>query len=279
MPVRAPEAARSWRVSCAAIPDTLLEAELFGVRAGAFTGAGQGPSGEVRPGRRRDPAPRRGGRREPGGPGQAAPGASGAALRAARRQRQPSPADVRVIAATNRDLRAMVRRGDFREDLYYRINVVRLELPPLRRRREDIPLLAEHFVTALNCRQGRGRERLSPRGDGAARGPRLAGQRARARERDRARLRALSRVSASSRGTSPSQLQGRGARRPATSPARFTRPRPRRSARRCVATATTGAAAARELGMHRATFFRKVKALGLALPGQDGRSRRAEPGE
>src|SRR5439155_24451588 len=71
------------------------------------------------------------------------------------------PVDVRIIAATNRDLPTMVSEGEFREDLYYRISVIPLKIPPLRHRREDIPLLANHFLSRLNSTMGKRIDRLS----------------------------------------------------------------------------------------------------------------------
>ncbi len=133
------------RVHCAALPEALLESELFGHERGAFTGAHA----------------RRVGRFEQadGGTllldeiGEISPAIQVKLLRVLQEQRfervggnQTLAVDVRIIAATHRDLGAMVAAGTFREDLYYRLNVLELEVPPLRARRKDIPLLAEHAL-------------------------------------------------------------------------------------------------------------------------------------
>ena len=97
--------------------------------------------------------------------------------------------DVRVIAATNRDLRQMVSDGKFREDLFYRLNVIPIEMPPLRERREDIPLLVEHFVRRFAERTGKKIDGVDEKAMTRADALRLAGQRPRAREHHRARRR------------------------------------------------------------------------------------------
>ncbi len=140
------------KLNCAAIPENLLESELFGYEPGAFTGA----------------------RRE-GKPGLFEVATEGTMLldeigdvplhlqvkllRALQQQEifrvggtKPINIDVRIIAITNRDLEAMVRKGEFREDLYYRLNVVPIHVPALRERREDIPLLVRHFLAKFNKR-------------------------------------------------------------------------------------------------------------------------------
>lgn len=148
-------------LNMAAIPRELLESELFGHEKGAFTGASASRAGRF---------------------GEAAGGtlfldeigdmpmelqtrllrvlSSGTYYRVG--GREPLKADVRVIAATNRDLEAAVREGTFREDLYHRLNVIRLRLPPLRDRREDVKPLAEHFLTAGAVELGLEPKRLTP---------------------------------------------------------------------------------------------------------------------
>ena len=99
-------------------------------------------------------------------------------------------ADIRVIAATNQDLNKLVAEGRFREDLFYRINVIPIVLPPLRERREDIPLLAEHFLAKYAEQMGKVDHGDFAGSDGPAHRARLAGQHPRARKRARARGRA-----------------------------------------------------------------------------------------
>ena len=135
-------------VSCSAIPETLLEAELFGHVRGAFTGAIANRQGRLEQAHR-------------GTLFLDEVGTMSAALQAkllrvlqAREfervgDSQTIKVDVRVIAATNADLKAMVDEGSFREDLYYRLNVIPIRLPPLRERRADVPLLAQHFLDQL----------------------------------------------------------------------------------------------------------------------------------
>ena len=148
-------------VNCGALPENLLESELFGHKAGAFTDA----------------------KRDKPGRFQAADGgtlfldeigdmplALQVKILRALQERiiEPLgavagvPVNVRIIAATNRDLEDMVARQTFRSDLYYRLNVVRLALPSLRERPEDIPLLAKHFVDRQNAQHGKDIQGLAP---------------------------------------------------------------------------------------------------------------------
>jgi PAS domain S-box-containing protein len=141
-------------VNCAALPDTLLESELFGYKAGAFTDARKDKPGRI--------ARAEGGALFLDEIGDISPALQVRLLRFLQERTyeplgavEPVTADVLIIAATNRDLAERVRAGAFREDLFYRINVVSLTLPPLRERMEDIPLLVQHFIARLNTLQGR----------------------------------------------------------------------------------------------------------------------------
>ena len=177
------------KLHCAALAETLLESELFGHERGSFTGA----------------AGRRDGRFQQANHGtlfldeigEISPAVQVKLLRFLQEREfervggnETITVDVRVIAATNRDLKQMVADGKFREDLYYRLNVIAVEMPPLRARPSDVPLLAGHFLRKYAEREREEDRRLLRRRAGAAGGVQLAGQRARARERRRARGRA-----------------------------------------------------------------------------------------
>jgi DNA-binding NtrC family response regulator len=147
------------KVNCAAIPESLLESELFGHVRGAFTGAAATKKGKF--------ALADGGTIFLDEIGTMSPALQSKLLRVLQ-EREFEPlgserterVDVRVIAATNRDLRQMVAEGRFQEDLFYRLNVIPIDLPPLRERREDIPVLVDHFVRKHAQRTGQRIERI-----------------------------------------------------------------------------------------------------------------------
>jgi DNA-binding NtrC family response regulator len=157
-----PRAARPFVVvDCAALPEALFESELFGHERGAFTGAVSARRGLLET--------------SDGGTcvldevGELSPAMQAKLLRTLQERtvrrvggNEPIAVDVRLIAATNRDLAARVSAGAFRQDLFYRLHVVTLTLPPLRERAQDIPLLAQHFLDKFARAHGRPAKRLAP---------------------------------------------------------------------------------------------------------------------
>ncbi len=259
-------------VNCGALPETLIESELFGYRAGAFTGAGRD-----RPGRFAAAA---GGTLFLDEIGELSPAVQVRLLRVLQeRTYEPlgsnssETADVRVIAATHRDLAQRMREGAFREDLYYRINVVRVELPPLRSRREDIPLLAEQFVERFNRLQLRAVTGLAPETLSLLMAHDWPGN---VRELENVIERAFILCHDGDIGLAhlPADLTARIA------PGATTDMRTARDLldRHSILTALrrnsfNRLAAARALGVHKSTLFRRMKKLHIALPPRDGRSR------
>jgi len=147
-------------VNCAAVPESLFESELFGHEKGSFTGAHDRRKGKFEAAQ--------GGTMFLDEVGEMPIALQPKLLRALQERQiervggnQPIPVDVRVVAATNRALERQVRRGKFREDLFYRLNVVRLDLPPLRERPEDVPLLVNKFAEKFSPR-GKEAKRFSP---------------------------------------------------------------------------------------------------------------------
>ena len=148
-------------INCGSLPDTLLESELFGYKAGAFTDAKKDKPGRI--------ALAEGGTLFLDEIGDVSPALQARLLRVLQdKVYEPlgsvgvEHADVRIVAATNKNLELMVKKGDFRQDLYYRINVAKLSLPPLRGRKDDIPLLIDHFIQKFNRLNGKEIQGISP---------------------------------------------------------------------------------------------------------------------
>lgn len=142
------------KVNCGALPDTLLESELFGYEKGAFTDARKDKPGRF--------ALANGGTIFLDEVGDMSPSLQVKLLRVLQEKEyeplgstSPKKTDVRIIAATNKDLSKLVNKGKFRDDLYYRLNVVKIDLPPLSQRREDIPLLIDAFIRKFNAKMGK----------------------------------------------------------------------------------------------------------------------------
>ncbi len=250
-------------LNCAALPDTLLESELFGHVAGAFTDARKD-----RPGRF---ALASGGTIFLDEIGDISPALQVRLLRVLQEKTieplggtKTQTVDVRVIAATNRSLADLIGEGKFRQDLYYRLNVVSLRIPPLRDRREDIPLLVGHFIDHFNRLQGKEVSHMDSRALGILMRHPFPGN-------VRELLNIVEHAFVLCPGGVlltehlPENLQPQGAQRPAAAAqtlghleAELIREALSRNSFNRIATA-------RELGLHKTTLWRKMKKLGIKV--------------
>jgi PAS domain S-box-containing protein len=261
-------------VNCAALPDTLLESELFGYKAGAFTGATKNKPGRF--------AQASGGTLFLDEIGEISPALQVKLLRVLQDRRfeplgatKTETADVRIICATNKDLSEETRKGNFREDLYYRVNVVRVELPPLRKRKEDIPILVKQFVDRFNRLQQKSIEGIAGEALSILMAHHWPGN---VRELENMIERAFIMCSTGQIGIEhmPEELiTHRATHRNATSMQAAREMLDAHSIRAALErNSYNRLAAARDLGIHKSTLFRKIKKLGVSLPDKDGRSHR-----
>ncbi len=262
-------------INCGALPDTLLESELFGYKAGAFTGANRDKPGRF--------ALAEGGTLFLDEIGEISPALQVRLLRVLQ-EKSYEPlgstssvkSDVRIISATNRDLKEMTGSGSFREDLYYRINVVRLELPPLRSRKEDIPLLAEQIISKFNLIQHSTVRGFSAEALSMLMAYDWPGN---VRELQNVVERAfiLCADGMIELEHLPEEIISQGSCRHL--PESFRDARSRLEADAILAALEKNGynrlAAASFLGMHKSTFFRKIRQYDITLPHKDGRTRPA----
>jgi PAS domain S-box-containing protein len=262
-------------VNCGALPDTLLESELFGYVKGAFTGAWKDKPGRF--------ALAEGGTLFLDEIGDISPAMQIRLLRVLQDKRyeplggtETMRADARIVVATHRDLAAQIRKGFFREDLFYRLNVIKVELPPLRKRKEDIPLLVDHFIARFNRLQGKAVTGASPDVMALLMAHDYPGN---VRELENILERAFVLCGEGNIKcvNLPPELAGHSAspRVPAGDTiAAQTRSTEAQAIRASLERhGFNRLAAARALGLHKSTLFRKIKAFGIELPEQDGRSR------
>ncbi|MFZ5562982.1 MAG: sigma-54 interaction domain-containing protein [Thermodesulfobacteriota bacterium] len=260
-------------VNCGAFPDTLLESELFGYKAGAFTHAVKDKPGLF--------AAADGGTLFLDEIGDTSPAFQVRLLRVLEEHAftplgtvKKQKTDVRVIAATHQDLAKMVEAGTFRRDLFYRINVIRLVLPPLRQRMEDVPLLVDHFVGRLNRLRGKAISGIDHEALEALMAHRFPGN---VRELENIIEYAFVLCAEERIGVrhlppdliNPARPTMEG--RPSEDPVKAAEIQSITDA--LARNGFNRNAAARDLGIHKSTLFRKMHRLGIPLPDSDGRRR------
>ncbi len=256
-------------INCGALPDSLLESELFGHKAGAFTNAIKDKPGHF--------AAAENGSILLDEIGDTSSAFQVRLLRVLQEKEycplgsvKPVRSNVRVIAATNRDLSELVEAGEFRQDLFYRVDVVRLELPPLRDRKEDIPLLIENFITRMNRLRGRTIDGIDREALSALLAHDFPGN---IRELENIMERAF--VLCQEGIILPKHLPAELAVQTYQS----TSQNPLENARESTEAQTilealkrnnyNRLATARDLNIHKSTLFRKIKKLGISLPAVD----------
>jgi len=257
-------------VSCGALPDTLLESELFGHVAGAFTDARHDKKGRF--------SLADGGTLFLDEIGDISPAMQIRLLRVLQ-EREFEPlgstkthkVDIRLIAATHQDLRRAMDEGHFREDLYYRIHVIQLDLPPLRERREDIQLLADHLLSRIAGLQGKTASGISNQAMSSLIAYDYPGN-VRELENILERAFVMSRGSQIQVSHLPPALQGSSSEM-ARSFADMSLEEVERVAIEEALKRTRGhrAKAAEQLGIHPSTLYRKIQTLNLSVPKEDGR--------
>ena len=260
-------------INCGALPDTLLESELFGYKAGAFTDARRDKPGRF--------ALADGGTILLDEIGDVSRAMQARLLRVLQEQTfeplggvEPVGVNVRVVAATNRSLARLVRKGLFREDLFYRVRVIRFELPRLRDRREDIPLLVGHFVAKFNRLQGKDVAGVSE--DVLAR---LMEHEYPGNVRELGNIIehafVLCRSGLIGLEHLPPEFRGSGAREAVRPGGGMSLKAMEKLLIEDALRRHAGSrrAAARELGIDPSTLFRKAKATGVEMPPRDGRSK------
>ena len=262
-------------INCGALPDTLLESELFGYKAGAFTDAKKDKPGHF--------AMAEGGTIFLDEIGDISAAFQVRLLRVLQERTytplggtQPVTTDVRIIAAANKDIDKLVEEGTFRQDLFYRLNVMRMEMPPLRERKEDIPLLVDFFIERLNRLRNRAITGISQEALHLLMSYNFPGN---IRELENIIEHAFiicpeGRIEPhclpdTVRSASSTAMQGTMSDTVRSAEADAIREALKQNNYNRLA-------AARALGMHKSTLFRKIKKLGIELPEIDGRTQHEE---
>lgn len=259
-------------INCGALPDSLLESELFGYKKGAFTGADRDKPGRFEIAKE--------GTLFLDEIGDITPALQIRLLRVLQEHcyeplgsSKTEQTDTRIIAATHRNLLQQVKTQAFREDLYYRINVVRIELPPLRERKEDIPLLVEHFIQRFNSLYNRTIHGISPNTLSILMAHDWPGN---VRELENLIERAFILTSGNLIELSSLPEEMTGMSSPAI-PAMDMVSLNQLAEKQTILNAlkrnhNNRNAAADELHIHKTTLFRKIKKLGITVPEEDGRT-------